>query len=506
MSPKLRWPNRMTLRIKTFKTKLVIYLMLGCMLPLVLLAVITYYTTYSIMVNKIETGIGAALKQEATGLENTLNNLMFASKQFAVDGQVVEEVFEYLRTQDTFHKSELQDDINKKMNIVNYTNPNLGLMYYYLPGSDTPVLFENLVVTPRFDIERAKPFTHFQGATFFGPHKTFYSRSDNLVFSLTRNVSTNNGQKLMVYLETNFSLVQNILNDETYGLKVSHVLMDRDSQVVYMKNTEGFTDTELSHLKTGIAGTDKTDGFRLFTYKSEQGWELIAAIREVVINSEIHKWFYQIFLLLIAAVLFALILAYLIWRSVYGLLRRMNREMINISHNVHAPVQSTRVEEFDVVLNNFKSMKQQIAELISTAELNEKRKSELEIEKLLSQINPHFLHNTLNTVQWLARMNGQKEIHRLVTLLVKVLQYNLGKQSIIVTVADEVEALRNYIELQRIRYDYEFDIILDIDSRVLGAAIPHSCFSRCLRMPCITEGENRTKPSGFIFIRMTAAG
>jgi two-component system sensor histidine kinase YesM len=53
-----------------------------------------------------------------------------------------------------------------------------------------------------------------------------------------------------------------------------------------------------------------------------------------------------------------------------------------------------------------------------------------------------------------------------------VLQYNLGKQSIIVTVQQEIDALQNYMELQRIRYDYEFEFNLYVDDDVRGLAIP----------------------------------
>jgi two-component system sensor histidine kinase YesM len=72
----------------------------------------------------------------------------------------------------------------------------------------------------------------------------------------------------------------------------------------------------------------------------------------------------------------------------------------------------------------------------------------------------------------LARLNGQKEIDRLVTLLVKVLHYNLGKQSLIVTIGDEIEALHHYMELQRIRYDYEFEFTVDVDNSALSVAVP----------------------------------
>lgn len=158
--------------------------------------------------------------------------------------------------------------------------------------------------------------------------------------------------------------------------------------------------------------------------------------------------------------------------KIYGPLRKVNLEINRMAENVTAPVAYTNVEEFDFVLTNFQQMKKQVNELIVAVAHNEKQKSQFEIEKLLSQINPHFLHNTLNTVQWMARLNGQKEIDKLVTLLVKVLHYNLGKQSIIVTIGEEIEAIRNYMELQRIRYDYEFEFNVEADEDVLSVAVP----------------------------------
>lgn len=124
------------------------------------------------------------------------------------------------------------------------------------------------------------------------------------------------------------------------------------------------------------------------------------------------------------------------------------------------------------LLAHIQRLQAQVSGLLEAAAASEKQISRLTAEKLRSQINPHFLHNTLNTVQWLARLNGQKEIDRLVTLLVKMLHYNLGKQSMIVTIGEELESVRNYVELQRIRYDYEFELTVEAEAEVLSAAVP----------------------------------
>lgn len=219
-------------------------------------------------------------------------------------------------------------------------------------------------------------------------------------------------------------------------------------------------------------------------------------------NSEIYTWIYKMILLALLTLLFAGFLAWLIWRRVYGPLRKVNLEIIRMAENVTTPVAFTNVEEFDSVLSNFQQMKDQVNELILAVARNEKQKSQFEIEKLLSQINPHFLHNTLNTVQWLARLNGQKEIDKLVTLLVKVLHYNLGKQSIIVTIGEEIEAIRNYMELQRIRYDYEFEFNVEADPEVLSAAVP-----RFLLQPLVENSiYHGLSDNGKVDVIITAQG
>jgi two-component system sensor histidine kinase YesM len=69
-------------------------------------------------------------------------------------------------------------------------------------------------------------------------------------------------------------------------------------------------------------------------------------------------------------------------------------------------------------------------------------------------------------------MQGQKNIAQLVSIFTRVLHYNLGKKSIIVSVQEEAEAIRDYIELQNIRYDHVFKVLLDIDSAALEVSIP----------------------------------
>ena len=88
----------------------------------------------------------------------------------------------------------------------------------------------------------------------------------------------------------------------------------------------------------------------------------------------------------------------------------------------------------------------------------EKDVQRTEYEKLLYQINPHFLLNTLNSVQWMARLRNQKDISDFVQKLKMLLSYNLGKEGSETTLRLELDILDKYIALQQMRYDFTVEM------------------------------------------------
>ncbi|MBW7459758.1 histidine kinase, partial [Paenibacillus sepulcri] len=168
----------------------------------------------------------------------------------------------------------------------------------------------------------------------------------------------------------------------------------------------------------------------------------------------------------------SLLFAWAVWRTVYRPLRSLNREIMLISKsNFKSAVTFTDVKEFDFLLLRFQDMRIRIRELLHEVKEKEERKAALEVEKLMHQINPHFTHNTLDTIRWLARLQGHDEIDRLVSTLNKLLYYNLGKGKT-ATIADEIGALRHYVALQQIRYNFQFDVRIDTDPAIEDTLIP----------------------------------
>lgn len=456
----------------TLRRTLVIYLLIACLFPPALLAGYTYNAMHSILKHKISAGIEASLKQEAMGIENLLSNLDFVSKQFALDGQTAARVNEFIQTEKVTEKVNLIQYIEDTFNVVNFTNPNVGLMVYYQEDIENPILFTNLSVRDEFNIEELPLFIRYNGTAYFGPHQTQYKNSDNTVFSSIREVKSSGNQSIYIYLESNYNMFRKMMNSNWYGMPVHHYLITEQNEVLYADSGDAPFSPQLLNWEIIEGGLEQVEGNYIFGYESIQGWKLVIAVDKNEYNHEINEWLWRMIALVLGSLVLAFIIAMVIWRKVYGSLRRVNLEVLRMTGEREAPVKQIGIEEFDSLLRNFGVMKVTVNELIQEVSMNERKKSQLEIEKLLSQINPHFLHNTLNTVQWMARANGQDDIDRIVTLLVKVLHYNMGKGSLIVTIADELEALRHYIDLHHIRYEDELQFEIDVAPQLLQTPVP----------------------------------
>lgn len=130
----------------------------------------------------------------------------------------------------------------------------------------------------------------------------------------------------------------------------------------------------------------------------------------------------------------------------------------------HATVESQ--DEFGRLGKAFNKMIHQINEFFDNERRNQKRKAEMEYQILQAQINPHFLYNTLDSMKWLAVMQGMDNIAEMSTALINLLKYNLGKVEGDTTLKNEVDSVSNYIVLQKYRYSDTFEFTTAIEENL----------------------------------------
>lgn len=121
--------------------------------------------------------------------------------------------------------------------------------------------------------------------------------------------------------------------------------------------------------------------------------------------------------------------------------------------------------ELDEIGHSYNKMLDNIHRLLDEIKDQERELRRTELNMLISQINPHFLYNTLDTIYMLARINKEETTMRMIQALSKYLRLSLNKGSDIVSVDDELENVKSYMEIQQIRnqslFTYEIDCQVD---------------------------------------------
>lgn len=133
---------------------------------------------------------------------------------------------------------------------------------------------------------------------------------------------------------------------------------------------------------------------------------------------------------------------------------------------------NNRTDEIGVLAEKFNSMINQINYLINTNYRNEIKKKEAELKALEAQINPHFLFNTLDCINFMARKHKVYEISDMVIALGELMRISIKKDLNIITVKDEIGYIQNYMTIQKIRYKEKLELKIDIYDDVFSVKIP----------------------------------
>lgn len=131
-----------------------------------------------------------------------------------------------------------------------------------------------------------------------------------------------------------------------------------------------------------------------------------------------------------------------------------------------------RSDEFGVLFNRFNGMLETIDRQIAEIREMGERRQRLEFSLLQAQINPHFLYNTLDMINWLAKGGKSAEVNTVVTSLARFYRLFLNNGEEIVTIERELELIENYVNIQKVRYSGRFEVEYDIPLELLPCRVP----------------------------------
>ncbi len=125
-------------------------------------------------------------------------------------------------------------------------------------------------------------------------------------------------------------------------------------------------------------------------------------------------------------------------------------------------------DEFSLIADAFNDMATTIEGLVEEVYINKLQKKEDELRILQAQINPHFLYNSLSSISRLAKLGEADKLHQMVRGLAKFYRLTLNKGEMIISIANELEQIRAYVDIQKIKYADQVQVHYDIEPAILG--------------------------------------
>lgn len=305
------------------------------------------------------------------------------------------------------------------------------------------------------------------------------------VVSLSRTVElTRNGNSMLgvLLVDMNYSSIEQLLekaNTDTSGEYV--YLMAPDGEIIYHPKQNLIHMGLYEENNTEAAGYEDTtvkENFhgekRLVTVKtiSYTGWKLISVVPMKSFSMGMTGMRNLVVLLVALTVLAVVILNQMVSARISKPLRRLNDsvkewEAGNMNPDIYIGG-SMEVEHLGKTLRSTVAQIRQLMDDI-VVEQEEKRKSEL--DALQSQINPHFLYNTLDSIVWMITGERYDDAVFMITQLASLFRISLSKGKTVIKIEDEVKHARNYMNIQKIRYKNSFEVDFQIEEDILDGCI-----------------------------------
>ncbi|MFB9275745.1 cache domain-containing sensor histidine kinase [Cohnella cellulosilytica] len=287
----------------------------------------------------------------------------------------------------------------------------------------------------------------------------------------------------LLTVESDIHEFTNILTQMKPSVNSTIVILDKQANVIVSTdkpalNAAGF-DAEpyvslLSSRRLGLAGSEETTlqgEAALMTYRSidSLGWTVLSVSPLNDLNGKLVSLRKVMYLVLAVCMALAFLIALLLSGNITNPIRKFIKMMSYAkSGNFDIQIQYKRKDEFTYLFSQYNSMLQKIKELIDELYVSEVRKKVAELKALQAQINPHFLYNTLDSINWIALRHKVPEISHMVTSLSDFFRYSLSKGRDIIPIEDELRQVESYLSIQQIRFKERLTYSIEVEPEIYG--------------------------------------
>ncbi len=448
------------------KMILVMLAVTGC--AVVLITVMFYQRSAGMIEEDYVENLYGRVRQMGDALDESLKEIYFLTVQASCDEEILSEAEDYL----SGGKEECLTNLAEMLRSYSDRNIEAASVCLVIPRKQMIVtsleypVYQKGISEDKIEEIRKTGMTSLTPALIGDP----LQKQDHILVFVSP-VEADNGEVCAYVMSClkERTLYYNYLDKLEDGRSSRAVLLDEDGRIVSAKTLEDAgrpydAGQEAAAEQDMICVQYRTD-FLGYSFQMEtEKKEVLADLREMR---------FYLAAILLAVLGSAAVLMVLITKAMYQPLRRLTETMSLVSGGeLERRVEVTTKDEIGILSAEFNDMLGHIESLIGQLVQEEMLKKDAELEALQYQITPHFMYNTLNSVKYAALLKGEAEIGGLLEDFIELLQASINKKGKFVTVAEEIHFVKNYMNLQRMRYEEEIETDYQIQQEALPCFLP----------------------------------
>lgn len=273
---------------------------------------------------------------------------------------------------------------------------------------------------------------------------------------------------MTIHLQSAMMTANNLFNNN-YGF----LLADSSENTIY-RYTDLAEDTSASSLSSNALLHNENGGYIVKTETLPScGWTAFLYRPARSVSAAALNITSIVFVMILLCIIVIFFVSTLLSKIIVSPLEKLTSSMEQVEQgNYEIDIFSNSTDEVGQLITSFKKMVHTLNNLVNEVLLAKIRQQKYEIELLQSQINPHFLYNSLSLINSKAIISGQNDISQMARLLSTFYRTMLNKGQQITTIASELENTKSYVSIQQMMHSQSFDAVYDIDESLLEYPIP----------------------------------
>lgn len=227
---------------------------------------------------------------------------------------------------------------------------------------------------------------------------------------------------------------------------------------------------KISQYDSGYFIGRELDEEQLISFQTVEktGWKLVSYTPTRSVLASINRVQTIVLIVFAIVVLLSFAASYVMARRLAVPIKRLYRDFGRVEEgdlSVSSPVESE--DEIGLLTGKFNRMVQRLHELLEDVKREQQQKRRAELTALQSQINPHFLYNTLASIRFMLYKHNPETVDSVIVALVRLLKQTLSKEDELIPLEEELQILRNYLHIQQVRQGNKLELAYEIDDAIL---------------------------------------